>query len=153
MRVGRCRAAKHLVHLRGDYRAHGQQVQPGAPAVFHPLEPASGGQPDRLDLARWLVDENNPLTARVWVNRLWESLFGLGIVRTSEEFGAQGEPPSHPRLLDWLATELIALDWDFKALLRLIVTSQTYRQTSAVSPNCSTAIGTTSGWLEGPACG
>jgi hypothetical protein len=85
---------------------------------------------DRLGLARWIVDPANPLTARVAVNRLWQELFGIGIVETSEEFGNQGEPPSHPELLDWLATEYVRLGWDTKQLLKLIVTSATYRQAS-----------------------
>jgi len=80
------------------------------------------------------MDENNPLTARVFANRFWDELFGIGIVATSEEFGAQGEPPSHPELLDWLATELIRLKWDQKAFLKLIVTSAAYRQSSRVTP-------------------
>lgn len=90
--------------------------------------------PDRLDLAKWLVDRRNPLTARVWVNRMWESLFGLGIVRSSEDFGAQGDLPTHPDLLDWLAVEFMESGWNNKQLLRTIVLSQTYRQTSEVSP-------------------
>jgi len=84
-------------------------------------------------LARWIVDPENPLTARVAVNRLWQEVLGIGIVETSEEFGIQGEPPSHPELLDWLATEYIRLGWDTKALLKRIVTSATYRQSSGVS--------------------
>ncbi len=126
---------KTFIHLRGDYKSLGQEVQPGTPTVFHPLDVGSGASANRLDLAKWLVDRKNPLTARVWVNRMWESLFGLGIVRTSEEFGAQGELPTHPELLDWLAVELIESGWDFKAMLRMLVTSQVYRQTSMVSPD------------------
>ncbi|MFM7749983.1 MAG: DUF1553 domain-containing protein, partial [Opitutaceae bacterium] len=89
---------------------------------------------DRLALARWLVDGRNPLTARVVVNRLWERLFGIGLVSTSEEFGSQGELPSHPELLDWLATELVEKKWDLKAIQRLMVTSAAYRQTSKATP-------------------
>lgn len=123
------------IHLRGDYRSLGDPVIAGTPTVFPPIivdgQTASLDEgPNRLDLARWLVDDRNPLTARVWMNRLWESLFGIGLVRTSEEFGAQGDPPSHPQLLDWLATELIAQEWDMKKMLRILVTSQTYRQSS-----------------------
>ena len=89
---------------------------------------------NRLGLARWLVDENNPLVARVAVNRLWEQLFGRGIVETSEDFGTQGTPPSNPALLDWLATELMTNGWKQKAIIRSIVTSATYRQSSSVTP-------------------
>jgi hypothetical protein len=85
-------------------------------------------------MARWLVSAENPLTARVTANRYWESLFGVGIVPTSEEFGSQGDPPSHPALLDWLATELVRLDWDRKAFLKQIVMSETYRQASTATP-------------------
>jgi hypothetical protein len=88
---------------------------------------------DRLELARWLVDKDNPLTARVVANRYWEILFGRGIVATSEDFGSQGEPPTHPELLDWLATEFMNNGWDSRALIRTIVTSSTYRQSSVVS--------------------
>ena len=89
---------------------------------------------NRLTLSHWLVDENNPLTPRVIANRLWEQIFGIGIVRTSEEFGSQGELPSNKELLDWLACELIAQKWDVKKFLKLLVTSATYRQSSKVLP-------------------
>ena len=85
---------------------------------------------NRLTLARWLASERNPLTARVTINRIWEQYFGRGLVTTAEDFGTQGESPSHPELLDWLAAELVAEQWDLKAMHRLIVTSATYRQSS-----------------------
>jgi hypothetical protein len=116
------------VAIRGDYQNRGEAVNPGVPAALHPASP--GTKLDRLALARWLVDSANPLTARVAVNRLWQEVFGVGIVETAEEFGMQGEPPSHPELLDWLATEYVRLGWDTKKLLKLIVTSATYRQSS-----------------------
>jgi hypothetical protein len=87
-----------------------------------------------LTLARWLVDENNPLTPRVIANRYWEQLFGIGIVASSEEFGSQGDLPYHPEMLDWLATELVRLKWDMKAFIKLLVSSATYRQSSRVTP-------------------
>ena len=123
---------KTKIQLRGNYLALGDEVAEGVPAAFHPLP--KDAPMNRLTLARWLVDENNPLTARVIANRFWESIFGIGIVRTSEEFGAQGEPPSHPELLDWLATELVREKWDVKKFLKLLVTSATYRQSSKVLP-------------------
>ena len=89
---------------------------------------------NRLGLAQWLVDPSNPLTSRVTVNRVWQLHFGTGIVRTVDDFGSQGEAPSHPELLDWLAVELVERQWDMKALHRLIVTSATYRQASGAAP-------------------
>ncbi len=123
---------KTRLQLRGNYQALADEVTEGLPSAF---PPAPAGAPmNRLTLARWLVDENNPLTSRVVANRFWEAIFGIGIVRTSEEFGAQGEPPSHPELLDWLATELVVNKWDIKHFLNLLVTSATYRQSSKVTP-------------------
>ncbi len=123
---------KTKIQLRGNFLSLGDEVTEGVPAAFHPLP--KDAPMNRLTLARWLVDENNPLTARVVANRFWESIFGIGIVRTSEEFGAQGDAPSHPELLDWLATELVREKWDMKKFLKLLVTSATYRQSSKVTP-------------------
>ncbi len=125
------RRATHI-QLRGNYRALGDVVEPGLPGLFDFARPDEFA-PDRLGLARWLVDPRNPLAARVLANRFWESVFGNGLVRTSEEFGSQGELPTHPELLDWLASEVVRLQWDTKALLKLLVLSATYRQSSAVS--------------------
>jgi hypothetical protein len=123
--------ATHIL-VRGSFLNKGERVTSGVPALFPSLPE---GQPaNRLGLARWLVSERNPLAARVTVNRLWEQIFGRGLVATSEDFGTQGEPPSHPELLDWLATELVARRWDVKAMQRLMVSSATYRQSSAVTP-------------------
>ncbi len=116
------------IHIRGNFLDLGDAVGPGLPAAFP--SPPKDAPLNRLTLARWLVSPANPLTARVAVNRLWEELFGIGLVPTSEEFGMQGDPPSHPELLDWLATEYVRLGWDTKAMLKLLVTSATYRQSS-----------------------
>ncbi len=117
---------------RGDYRNPTDKVTPGVPAVLSPLP--AGVKPDRLALARWLVDPANPLTARVTVNRYWQMYFGLGLVKSAENFGSQGEPPSNPELLDWLATEFVQLKWDVKAMQRMMLTSAAYRQSSRVTP-------------------
>ena len=115
-------------HIRGAYLSQGEVVTPRTPAAFQPL-PAD--QPtNRLGLAHWLVDPNNPLTARVIINRFWEQYFGKGIVETVEDFGMQSEPPSHPELLDWLASEFMRVGWDMKAVHKTIVLSATYRQSS-----------------------
>ncbi|MCA9009267.1 MAG: DUF1553 domain-containing protein, partial [Planctomycetaceae bacterium] len=119
------------VLVRGQYDHPAERVEPGVPEVFPSVPPDAPR--NRLSLARWLVRPDHPLTARVAVNRFWQMYFGQGLVSTSEDFGAQGESPSHPELLDWLATEFIRLGWDMKALQRLIVTSATYRQASQVS--------------------
>ncbi|MCE2863060.1 MAG: hypothetical protein RIR76_549 [Verrucomicrobiota bacterium] len=117
------------IHLRGDYKRPGEEVLPGTPAVLPPLR-VRGPVADRLDLARWIVDPANPLTARVAVNQIWKNLFGRGLVATPDNFGALGDRPSHPELLDWLANEFVRLGWSRKALIRLIVSSQTYGQSS-----------------------
>jgi mono/diheme cytochrome c family protein len=116
------------VFRRGEFSQPAEAVMPGVPAVLPPI--SSGGRGDRLALARWLVGPGNPLTARVIVNRVWQRHFGVGLVETEDNFGLSGEPPSHPELLDWLATALIARGWSMKALHRLIVGSATYRQSS-----------------------
>tara|TARA_E500000178_G_scaffold152845_1_gene152625 strand:+ start:97 stop:2931 length:2835 start_codon:yes stop_codon:yes gene_type:complete len=121
-----------FVHLRGSYLSHGDQVHAGFPTALFEA-PNEVSAPNRLDFAKWIMDSNNPLTPRVTANRFWEKLFGIGLVATSEEFGSQGELPSHPKLLDWLATEMVRLKWDVKAFIKLLVTSETYRQSSHVT--------------------
>ncbi len=116
---------------RGEYDQHGEQVGRDVPAFLPPLPPDAPR--NRLGLARWLVAPENPLTARVEVNRLWQQVFGTGLVKTSEDFGSQGEPPSHARLLDWLAVQFREDGWDIKKMLKRIVTSATYRQASRVT--------------------
>ena len=116
---------------RGQYDNKGENVTPGVPSFLPPMSrdlPAN-----RLGLAKWILDPSNPLTARVAVNQYWQQYFGTGIVKTAEDFGSQGEPPSHPELLDWLATEFVRSGWNIKAMQRLIVTSATYRQSSMAS--------------------
>jgi hypothetical protein len=121
-----------FVLKRGEYDKPGEKVSPGFPAA---LTTATAPRPrDRLDFARWLVSPEHPLTARVAVNNYWQTFFGAGLVRTVEDFGAQGEPPTHPELLDWLATEFVRTGWNVKAMHRLIVTSATYKQSSHATP-------------------
>lgn len=121
------------VHLRGDFLAKGPTVQPHTPEALPPLD-ARDAEPDRLDLARWLVNAKHPLTARVIANRLWQLHFGRGLVSTGDDFGTQGEPPSHPELLDWLASAIVDGGWRLKPLHRLIVISATYRQSAVARP-------------------
>ena len=123
---------KTQIQHRGNFLDLGEAVSEGVPEAFPPL--SKDAPKNRLALARWLVDENNPLTARVLVNRYWEQIFGAGLVPTSEEFGSQGEPPTHHELLDWLATEMIAGHWDLKRFVKELVTTSTYRQSSRVTP-------------------
>jgi Protein of unknown function (DUF1553)/Protein of unknown function (DUF1549)/Concanavalin A-like lectin/glucanases superfamily/Planctomycete cytochrome C len=118
--------------LRGAYDKPGEKVSPGVPAILPSLP--NGEANNRLGLARWLIDPSNPLTARVAVNRFWQMYFGAGLVRTVEDFGSQGEWPSHPELLDWLATDFVRSGWDIKAMQKLIVSSATYRQSSNATP-------------------
>ncbi len=134
--IARERAEPDPTHVlvRGQYDKPGERVEPGTPAFLPPLT-TPGRRASRLDLARWLVDAKNPLPARVTVNRFWQQLFGAGLVRTPADFGAQGDPPTHPELLDWLADEFMRSGWDVKQLVRLIVTSRTYRQDSRVTPD------------------
>jgi mono/diheme cytochrome c family protein len=118
--------------IRGDFLHPGVEVRPDTPAVLPSLQP-NGSPPGgltRLDLARWLVDPQNPLTGRVTVNRMWQEFFGRGLMATSEDFGTRAAPPTHPALLDWLAAEFVAGGWDVKRLHRLIVTAAAYRQSS-----------------------
>lgn len=119
------------IQKRGDFLTLGDEVSPAGFAALPPVRP-HGKQPTRLDLARWLVSADNPLTPRVVSNRIWQQYFGKGLVETENDFGIQGTLPSHPELLDWLALEFVRQDWDMKAMHRLIVTSATYRQSSAL---------------------
>ncbi len=125
------RRETHLLR-KGNFLDPGAVVEPGVPEALHAFP--AGAPKNRLGLARWLIDRVNPLTARVAVNRVWAQIFAVGLVETEEDFGTQGELPSHPELLDWLALRYMALGWDTKALLRLIVTSATYRQASQFRP-------------------
>ncbi|NDD40992.1 MAG: DUF1553 domain-containing protein, partial [Verrucomicrobia bacterium] len=121
-----------FILMRGAYDKPGSAVTAATPAVLPALSPELPR--NRLGLAKWLVSTENPLTARVTVNRFWQQVFGSGLVKTSEDFGSQGALPSHPELLDWLAQEFIRSGWDVKQLLRLMVTSATYRQASRFTP-------------------
>lgn len=128
-----------FIMLRGQYDKPGEKVLPRVPKEFPPLKTADGNpfpadqRANRLDLARWLLAEENPLTTRVTVNRVWQQLFGTGLVKTSDDFGTRGSLPSHPALLDWLAVQFRASGWDMKQLYRLLLTSATFRQDSATT--------------------
>ena len=124
---------KTHIHIRGDFTQLGEPVKPAVPEFLQ--NPPDAAVPDRLTLARWLVNPENPLTARVAVNRFWQHYFGIGLVATADDFGLQGAWPSHPALLDWLAIAFMQSGWDMKQMHRLIVTSATYRQSSARSPD------------------
>ena len=121
-----------FVLLRGEYDKIGPKVER---ALFRALPPMPAGEPNnRLGFARWLVSGTHPLTGRIWVNRAWERFFGIGIVKTSEDFGSQAEWPSNPELLDWLAVEFVDRKWDMKAMQKLIMSSAAYRRSAAVTP-------------------
>ncbi|HUQ70544.1 MAG TPA: DUF1553 domain-containing protein, partial [Planctomycetaceae bacterium] len=122
-----------FILTRGAYDKPGEKVDRSVPAVFPKLP--EGAPTNRLGLAKWLVSPEHPLTARVIVNRYWQHYFGTGIVKTAEDFGAQGEWPTHPELLDWLATEFVRTGWDVKQMQKLIVMSATYRRSSKVRPD------------------
>jgi len=122
---------KSRILIKGNFLDPGEEVQPG---VLAAVGPKVAGQVDRLTLARWIASPENPLTARVQVNRLWAIVFGRGLVETEEDFGLMGSKPSHPELLDWLAAEFLRLKWDNRALLELLVTSATYQQSSLARP-------------------
>jgi hypothetical protein len=132
------------VQIGGDFLRKGVSVSPGVPAILPQLETSE--TPNRLDLARWLVNRRNPLTARVTVNRMWQRYFGKGLVATDNDFGSQGSPPTHPELLDWLAYEFMERGWSQKTLHRLIVTSATYRQESRHRPELA-AVDPENHWL------
>lgn len=123
-----------FVMVRGAYDKPGEAVQRSTPAFLPPMKVGAGSLPNRLDLADWLLSREHPLTARVAVNRYWQQFFGTGLVKTSSDFGSQGEPPSHPELLDWLALRFMDSGWDVRALVKMMVTSQTYRQSARVTP-------------------
>ena len=122
---------------RGEYDKPGDKVTPAVPAALGKLP--AGEPANRLALAKWITSSSNPLTARVWVNRAWETLFGTGLVKTSENFGSQADWPSHPELLDWMATEFMRTGWDMKAMFKLIATSRTYRQSGSFKASGSLA--------------
>jgi hypothetical protein len=124
---------KTFVFVKGDFTRPADEVAPGTLEILHPFQPSSS-KPNRLDLAHWIVSDDNPVTARVIVNRVWQQYFGRGIVETENDFGSQGTLPTHPELLDWLAIQFRDQGWSFKKLHRLIVTSRTYRQSSADRP-------------------
>jgi hypothetical protein len=127
-----------FILIKGDFTRPDEKVQPGTLSVLHPLQ-SQNANPNRLDFANWLVSLDNPLTSRVIANRVWQQLFGKGIVETENDFGLQGTSPSHPELLDWLAVDFRESGWNFKELLRTIMTSHTYMQSSTHRQDLATA--------------
>ncbi|MEE2808909.1 MAG: PSD1 and planctomycete cytochrome C domain-containing protein [Verrucomicrobiota bacterium] len=125
---------KTHILIRGAYDQHGKEVQSGGPSALPPLNDHNDKAKTRLDLAKWIINPSHPLTARVIVNRYWQMIFGTGLVKTSEDFGAQGEYPSHPELLDRLASDFITSGWNLRKLIKRIVMSETYRQESIITP-------------------
>ena len=124
--------ATAFILMRGQYDRKGEQVEAAPPAFLNPLP--EGAPHNRLGLGQWLIDPNNPLTTRVTVNRFWQEVFGVGLVRTTEDFGIMGAPPTHPELLEWLAVEFRETGWDVKKFFKMLVTSATYRQAALVTP-------------------
>jgi hypothetical protein len=140
-----------FVMVRGQYDKPGDKVDPGVPAALPPLaRPSPNARPSRLDLARWLMAPEHPLTARVTVNRLWQQMFGVGLVKTSYDFGSQGEPPSHPELLDWLAVEFRESGWDVKRLVKLMLMSDAFRRNAKLTPEVKNADPANRLYARGP---
>src|SRR6056300_413371 len=130
---------KTTVYIKGDFTRPSEEVTPGTLSILHGFETSSDSV-TRLDLAKWIVDSKNPMTARVIVNRVWQQYFGVGMVATENDFGLVGARPTHPDLLDWLAVEWVEGGWSLKKLHRLIVTSDTYRQTSKMLDSMEPAL-------------